>query len=176
MSRTRPRERFRSQVGSLLFALGACVLALCWVSRTGLLPAEFARIIFRSELILIVFSLAAVAAGCGLLWASNHPRTRWRPKQPGPRFHSLVVYTRANCGLCDEALELLARYRACLPPVVEVDIDADPAIRTRFDTCVPVVELDGKVRFRGHVNEVLLQRLIDGTPPDSTAARRIREG
>jgi hypothetical protein len=175
MSVTPARERLWSQVGSLMFAVGACVLALCWVSRTGLLAAELARIVRRSELILIMISLGAIAAGCGLLWVSNHPRTRWRAKQPGSRFHSLVVYTRANCGLCDETLELLSQYREYLPPVVEVDIDGDPLIRARFDTCVPVVELDGKVRFRGHVNEVLLQRLIDGTPPNPTKARRIRE-
>ena len=28
----------------------------------------------------------------------------------------------------------------------------------------PVVELDGKIRFRGRVNEILLRRLIEGAP------------
>jgi len=174
MELTPAREHVCSQVGSLSLALGTMGLAACWISRTGLLPADLTRMIQRSELIFIVISMAAVAAGCGLLWVSNHPRTRWKPKRPGSRFHSLVVYTRVHCDLCEEARDLLSRYRAFLPPVVEVDIDGDPAIRAEFDTCVPVVELDGKVRFRGRVNEMLLQRLIEGTPPNSTGARQIR--
>jgi hypothetical protein len=41
-----------------------------------------------------------------------------------------------------------------------IDIDADPELRQRFDTCIPVVEIDGKIRFRGHVNRMLLRRII----------------
>jgi hypothetical protein len=52
--------------------------------------------------------------------------------------------------------------------MLEVDIDRDPELVARFSTCVPVVELDGKVRFRGRVNEVLLRRLIAATPPRDT--------
>jgi hypothetical protein len=43
-----------------------------------------------------------------------------------------------------------------------VDIDADPALHERYTDCVPVVEIDGKERFRGRVNEVLLKRLLAG--------------
>lgn len=41
-----------------------------------------------------------------------------------------------------------------------VDIDHDPNLRERFDTCVPVVEIDGQIRFRGRVEPTLLQRII----------------
>jgi predicted thioredoxin/glutaredoxin len=41
-----------------------------------------------------------------------------------------------------------------------VDIDAEPELREKFNTCVPVVEIDGKVRFRGKVDPILLRRLI----------------
>ena len=30
-----------------------------------------------------------------------------------------------------------------------------PQLREQFDTCVPVVEIDGKIRFRGRVNRML---------------------
>ena len=30
----------------------------------------------------------------------------------------------------------------------------------RFNTCVPVVEIDGKIRFRGRVNKILLRRIV----------------
>jgi glutaredoxin len=72
----------------------------------------------------------------------------------------VVLYTRAGCQLCDDARELLARYG--LRPE-SVDIDADAELRARYDTCVPVVEIDGVERFRGRVNEVLLRRLLQST-------------
>ncbi|MEX2185591.1 MAG: glutaredoxin family protein [Pirellulales bacterium] len=67
------------------------------------------------------------------------------------------MYTRIGCHLCDDARELLVRYG--LEPE-SVDIDADPQLRERYDTCVPVVEIDGVERFRGRVNEILLRRLL----------------
>lgn len=68
-----------------------------------------------------------------------------------------IVYTRPGCHLCDEAVRLLRRHG--LSPT-EVNIDEDPQIRDQYDQCVPVVWIDGKERFRGQVNEVLLQRLL----------------
>jgi hypothetical protein len=42
----------------------------------------------------------------------------------------------------------------------KIDVDASPELRAKYDTCVPVVVMDGKERFRGQVNEVLLKRLL----------------
>ena len=78
----------------------------------------------------------------------------------------VIFYTRAGCHLCDVALDLLRRYSQS--PVL-VDIDADEQLRAKFNTCVPVVEIDGKVRFRGRVNELLLKRLLDGLASDGQA-------
>ena len=71
--------------------------------------------------------------------------------------HRTVLYTRAGCHLCEEAEQLLIAHGL---KVSKVDIDDEPTLRERFDTCVPVVEIDGKIRFRGRVNEVLLRRII----------------
>lgn len=71
--------------------------------------------------------------------------------------HQVTLYTRVGCHLCEEALALLARY-GIAPELV--DIDADPGLRDRYNTCVPVVVIDGRERFRGRVNEVLLKRLL----------------
>jgi glutaredoxin len=74
---------------------------------------------------------------------------------------SVVLYTRCGCHLCDDAQALLAKHRAQFNlAITEVDIDADPQLKARYDCCVPVVEIDGKVRFRGRVNERLLLRLL----------------
>ena len=68
-----------------------------------------------------------------------------------------VLYTRKSCQLCDEAKETLDMYGFSIE---EIDIDQRPELLERYNTCVPVVEINGKVRFRGKVNEVLLLRLI----------------
>lgn len=69
----------------------------------------------------------------------------------------VVLYTRVGCHLCDDAQGLLEMHG--LTPRL-VDIDADGALRERYNDCVPVVEIDGKVRFRGRVDPVLLRRLL----------------
>ena len=68
-----------------------------------------------------------------------------------------VLYTRKSCQLCDEAKEMLDMYGFSID---EIDINERPELLDRYNSCVPVVEIDGKVRFRGKVNEVLLLRLI----------------
>jgi hypothetical protein len=44
--------------------------------------------------------------------------------------------------------------------VEEVDIDHEPDLLAKYNTEVPVVACDGKVRFRGAVNPALLERLL----------------
>lgn len=79
-------------------------------------------------------------------------------KSPSETPLRVVLYTRAGCHLCDDARKLLEAHG--LTPEL-VDVDADPALRERFDTCVPVVEIDGKIRFRGRLEPVLLRRLLE---------------
>jgi glutaredoxin len=73
--------------------------------------------------------------------------------------HDVVLYTRCGCHLCEEARAILIR-RGLHPRLV--DIDQDPELRRRYDLCVPVVEIDGRERFRGKVDERLLRRLLKG--------------
>jgi glutaredoxin len=70
---------------------------------------------------------------------------------------NVTLYTRKGCHLCDDAAALISAEG--LDPSV-VDIDGDEALRERFNECVPVVEIDGKVRFRGRVDPVLLRRFV----------------
>jgi glutaredoxin len=73
----------------------------------------------------------------------------------------VVLYTRVGCHLCDDANRLLEAHRSQYGfTIEEVDIDQHPELRTSYDHCVPVVAIDGKVRFRGRVNEILLRRLL----------------
>ncbi|MEE3369205.1 MAG: glutaredoxin family protein [Planctomycetota bacterium] len=68
-----------------------------------------------------------------------------------------LLYTRHNCPLCDEAHRILMEFG--LRPQL-IDIDQDVQWQERYTACVPVVWIDGKERFRGHVNRVLLKRLL----------------
>jgi glutaredoxin len=69
----------------------------------------------------------------------------------------VLLYTRVGCHLCEDAKALLLRHG--LTPQ-EIDIDHDHDLRQQYDECVPVVVMDGKVRFRGRVDERLLLRLL----------------
>ncbi len=69
----------------------------------------------------------------------------------------VVIYTRSGCHLCEDA-EALLKAQGISPQLI--DVDADEALRERFTECVPVVEIDGKIRFRGRVDPVLLKRLL----------------
>ena len=73
------------------------------------------------------------------------------------KIHNVVLYTREGCHLCDDAKQLLEQHG--LSPT-EVDIDADRTLHDQFDQCVPVVEIDGKIRFRGRISPILLTRLL----------------
>ena len=71
------------------------------------------------------------------------------------------MYTREGCHLCEDAWRLLEQYRSKHAFALEaIDVDGDPALVEQFGNCVPVVTIDGKVRFRGRINPVLLNRIL----------------
>jgi hypothetical protein len=56
----------------------------------------------------------------------------------------VVVYSRADCHLCDEARAVVAAVCAESGETwQEIDIDAEPALVERYGDYVPVVEVDG---------------------------------
>lgn len=73
----------------------------------------------------------------------------------------VTVFTRHDCGCCRKAIDLLNTYRRKHNLAIElVDVDSDPALAAEHGLTVPVVAIDGKVRFKGMVNPVLLDRLL----------------
>ncbi|HUE17196.1 MAG TPA: glutaredoxin family protein [Planctomycetaceae bacterium] len=169
------QDRFRPALGSLLLFLGIGVLGLLAADRSGGLPIHMPRSWYIDRGLWVAIGLLAFGAGWYLLGDRKPSDEESRSKESGGRdshsppsglrFERVVLYTRPGCHLCDLARETLEKHRESLPSPIEIDIDTDPALRARFSTCVPVVEIDGKIRFRGGVNEVLLRRLIDATPP-----------
>jgi glutaredoxin len=88
---------------------------------------------------------------------------RWFDRTPAQRRHlHILLYTRAGCHLCDEAWELLLRHQKRHGFALETkDVDESAELVQAYGQCVPVVLIAGQVRFRGHVNEVLLRRLLE---------------
>jgi glutaredoxin len=75
----------------------------------------------------------------------------------------VILYTRQGCHLCEQAWEQLEQARRRYGFVLsQVDIDTDPELVREYGTCVPVVRINGRIRFRGVINRVLLQRLFAG--------------
>jgi len=67
----------------------------------------------------------------------------------------VVVYTRENCHLCDEAIETIERVTASISRPVDletVDVDTDPDLRERYGEHVPYVTVDGRPQFKYRVD------------------------
>ena len=59
-------------------------------------------------------------------------------------------------------MDLLEEYSGWMPEIEFVNIASDPLLEEQHGESIPVVEIDGQIRFRGRIDRVLLQRLIDG--------------
>ena len=101
-----------------------------------------------------------------------------------PPLPDLVLYRRAGCSLCDEArliLEGLLEDRAAtgrpLARLVEVDIDADGALRAEMTDTIPVVELLGRrlelAVSHGRLRRLLADRLDGAESPAAAATDRL---
>lgn len=81
----------------------------------------------------------------------------------GSEGREVVMYTREGCHLCEEAWAVLQAERAWFGfRLSRVDVDTDASLAESYGLEVPVVTVDGEVRFRGRVNAVLLRRLLRG--------------
>ena len=91
----------------------------------------------------------------------------------------LVLYTRADCSLCDEArnaIRLVIQDRVtrglAVPDLVERDIEADPGLHRRFLERIPVVEL-GDQRVELVVSVGKMRRLLNDAFGDAPTPRQV---
>lgn len=155
------RPSVQAWAGTVCLFSAAVLIMLAVIQRTR--PLEFMpRSWHASPALWYLIMFGLFLAGVRLLWSQRETRDPESiARRQTPVFDRVVLYTRENCPLCDEAKATLAEFRHRLPEVEEIDIDADPGWKEKYDTCVPVVEIDDKLRFRGQVNRALLQRLIE---------------
>jgi hypothetical protein len=70
---------------------------------------------------------------------------------------TVTLYTKPDCCLCDEALEVIGRVRRDHPFELEkVNIDTDASLTARYGERIPVVLVDGVEQFVYRVDEETL--------------------
>lgn len=73
----------------------------------------------------------------------------------------VILFTRQGCHLCEHAWLLLQREQRRYHYRLEVvDVDSQEELAAQFGDQVPVVTVNGQIRFRGGINPVLLTRLL----------------
>jgi len=162
-----PSQSRHSTLGTAALLCGTLLLCLTLADQTTGLPFAMPRAWYINRPLWYFFAMGCFAIGVFLLRKSRPRPTSWRASRSGIRFTTVVLFTREGCTLCDQTKATLQKYAEYLPEIGEVDIAADPELAGRYGTEIPVVEIDGQVRFRGCVSEPLLRRLIEATPPCS---------
>ena len=72
------------------------------------------------------------------------------------------MYSRIDCHLCADALEVVQRVCADLGKAfTEVDIDRDPDLRAKYSDYVPVVLVDGVQQGFWRIDEDRLRRVLN---------------
>jgi glutaredoxin len=83
---------------------------------------------------------------------------RFRRSNP----HTLVLYGKPGCHLCDDARTLLDRLmRRYTFTLQDIDITTDPALFRMYDILIPVIVVDGKHRLEAPISEQDVRRLLD---------------
>jgi glutaredoxin len=76
---------------------------------------------------------------------------------------SVILYKKERCPLCDEALAVIqAEARRTRFELTVRDITHDPALLAEHGLEVPVVFVDGRKRFFGHVDPAMFRRALRG--------------
>jgi len=77
--------------------------------------------------------------------------------------HDVIVYSRNGCHLCDIVKETLAQMQGRADfQWREVDIDADPELRQKYNEEVPVVFIDGRKAFKYRMDGRQFLRALAG--------------
>ena len=158
-------QEIRMRVGSVMLWMGALTAVLMFIDRSGLNIVAMPAFWYRSDSLHLLICVGFFLGGLLLLrnqpQAADHQsdllnKTTTRRR----KFDSVRFYSRANCPLCDEAMDVLDEYDEFMPQIERVDIAKDQLLEEQHGQWIPVIEIDGRVRFRGRVDPVLLQRLI----------------
>lgn len=151
-------KRVNAFWGGLFLLCAAILSCLIFADRWTDLPIRFPSFWYTSRGLHLAVCIGLYV--CSWLALRNSSVSESDTKTATTVFQAFNFYTRPSCHLCDEAMEVLNQHSQFLPTPNIVNIDDDEQLRQKFTDCVPVVEFDGRVFFRGRVSPELLQRLI----------------
>ncbi len=85
---------------------------------------------------------------------------------PRRRMHTLTLYTRDGCHLCDDVKAVLDTVRTEIPfALTIVDIDTDPALQAMYGLEIPVVLVDGRKAYKYRVDPRALRERLQRSAP-----------
>ncbi len=148
-------KRVNAFAAATLLILATVLACLIFVDRCTTINIRWPGFWYRSRSFHLLICIGVLVAAW---WAH-----RCAGRLPGDSevvFRSVTVYSKPNCELCDRAIEILDQFEDALPEVRVVDISENADLQLQHGTSIPVVEMDGRVRFRGMVSVELLERMI----------------
>ena len=75
------------------------------------------------------------------------------------------MYCKRSCDCCEKAFNVLAKYAYDYDLAITcTDITDDAEKMEKYGEQIPIVFFDGKLRFKGKINEVLPRRLLVNVP------------
>lgn len=158
----------RQRIGTAFLWSGAMVAVLVFIDRSGMGVLAMPAFWYRSRSLHLAICVGFFVGGALLLRTSDDahssPNERWPTGRlsthdaVGPVFDSVRLFTRVNCPLCDEAMDVLEEYGSLLPEIEFVDIDGEVELERLHGESIPVLEIDGRIRFRGRIHRWLLER------------------
>lgn len=75
----------------------------------------------------------------------------------------IVLYTREECPLCEEAKEVLEEVRRERPfEYREIYITTSPDLAKKYKNLIPVLAIDGEVAFVGRIDAGGLRARLEG--------------
>lgn len=150
-------DRVRVSFGSALMVMASIFAVLIFSDRMEMRPFKLPSVWYSTRSFHLIICGAMFFCAATMLRSSPHRQQA----SVRPLFSSCRLFTRKNCHLCDDAIAVLMGFQEVLPAIEVIDVDDSRELMRQFGESVPVVEIDGKVRFRGAVSSQLLKRLID---------------
>jgi glutaredoxin len=75
--------------------------------------------------------------------------------------NDLVLYTRKDCGLCEEMKQVIGQLATRLPlNVQELDIDSSAELQKQFGNEVPLLFINGRKTFKYRVTTKELEKAL----------------
>ena len=152
------QDRVKAWLGTAMMMTASAFAILIFCDRMDRNFVRLPPVWYSSKALHLVICGGMFLAAAILLKSSPQPGNL---RNGRPLFRSCRLMIRQQCDLCDDAMATLLRFQDALPSIELVDIDEDPQLVRQFGESIPVVEIDGRVRFRGAVHPELLKRIIE---------------